>query len=242
MLSVITATYNSIALLPALIDSLLLQSDQEFEWVVADGGSTDGTPELISRSAHRFRHLILDSRPDCGIYHALNRAIDLSSCDYYLVAGSDDTFDPHAIALFKEAIACSGADIISANVRISGRIISKRNPSLLWLYGPPALISSHAVGIAIRKSLHSDVGLYSYSFSIYSDGDFLLKAFLHGARIFNADFVSGTYSPAGLSNRSHAISLSEHFCSQIANGSNWFLQLILFMLRTIKWGLTNGLR
>jgi glycosyltransferase involved in cell wall biosynthesis len=54
-ISIITATFNSASVLPRLIDSLIEQTDQDFEWIVADGGSRDETLRIIEKASnHRF--------------------------------------------------------------------------------------------------------------------------------------------------------------------------------------------
>ncbi|MHC1733557.1 MAG: glycosyltransferase [Bacteroidales bacterium] len=87
-ISIITATYNAAQHLSHLIASLRGQSIGNFEWVVADGGSTDGTLEILSQVDDL--NIIVDSRPDCGVYDAFNRAVSLSSGDYLLFLGADD--------------------------------------------------------------------------------------------------------------------------------------------------------
>jgi len=84
--TVITATYNAQNHLPMLIESLRKQSDKEFEWVVADGASDDGTLELLQSIDDL--NIVISSQPDFGIYDALNRAIRDSSGKYYIVAGA----------------------------------------------------------------------------------------------------------------------------------------------------------
>lgn len=240
-LSILTATFNAEQHLPRLIESLNNQTDQDFEWIVADGGSTDDTLILIERLGKDLKYVTVDSQPDCGIYDALNRAIKKSACDYYLVAGADDQFEPNAVEYFKKAIACSNADLISARIKINGKVKGERKPSWLWLYGASAKVSSHAVGTAIRKNLHSNFGFYNMKYQIYADSHFMLKVINSGAKIDLKDFVSGSYSTEGISNRNQMISFSEQFRSQVENGSNWLLQLIIFSFRIMKWGFKGAL-
>lgn len=87
-LSVVTATYNAVQHLPNLIKSLRDQSDRDFEWVVMDGGSTDGTIELL-KLVEDIK-IVFKSQKDFGIHDALNRAVKVSSGTYYLVVGADD--------------------------------------------------------------------------------------------------------------------------------------------------------
>lgn len=234
-LSIITATYNAAEHLPRLIESLLAQTDQDFEWVVADGASTDGTLELLEQVRPKFKRLIVDSRPDFGIYDALNRAVKLASGDYYVVLGADDIFYKNAIDQFKSGCAENPADFVSAAVKISGGIRRYRSPRWVWLFGPNAVISSHAVGTAIKRGIHDKFGFYDLSYRIYADSAFMLKCFSSGCRVANVPFLAGEFCAEGVSNNNKLISFTEQFRAQITIGASALLQGILLVLRIVKW-------
>ncbi|MDQ6966765.1 MAG: glycosyltransferase, partial [Mariprofundaceae bacterium] len=98
-ISIVTATFNAEQVLPSLIDSLRNQTDMNFEWVVADGASTDGTLDILQGIKDLNVHV--SSQSDFGIYDAMNRALRLSTGDFYIVAGADDRFESDAIANFR---------------------------------------------------------------------------------------------------------------------------------------------
>lgn len=234
-LSIITATYNAAEHLPRLIDSLLAQTDQDFEWVVADGGSTDGTLELLEQARPKFKRLIVDSRPDFGIYDALNRAIKLASGDYYVVLGADDFFFPNAVTDYKKHCQKQCYDLVSAQILVNGKKIKHRRPRWLWLYGPSAVISGHAVGLAIRRSLHEKLGYYDRNYRIYGDSGFLLGCLYSGASVLNVGFVAGEFSTAGVSNAKHLASFVEQFVAQVSCGRSIVIQNFLMLLRILRW-------
>ena len=89
MISLITVTLNSVSTIEDTINSIRCQNFKDFEWIVIDGGSTDGTLELIS--AHNL-HTILVSQSDNGIYDAINKGISLASGDVIGILHGDDTF------------------------------------------------------------------------------------------------------------------------------------------------------
>ena len=231
LISIVTATYNAADHLPRLIASLRAQTDRAFEWVVSDGASTDKTIELLSDIYDL--NIVLDSRPDFGIYDALNRAIELSKGEYYLVLGADDMIYPDTISSFRRIIDTSDADLITAQIFADGHICNFRRP-WSWLYGAFAYISSHAVGTLIRKRLHQQNGMYSTRFPIAADQLFIKQACRNGARIIKANFVSGEYSINGTSGVDIVGTLSESFRIQLLTGENRFMQLIIFLLRLVK--------
>ena len=234
LISVITATYNEEAALPRLIASLEAQSDQDFEWVIADGGSTDNTLNILNDAQTKLQHVVVSVEKDSGIYDALNKAIAITSSDYYLVVGADDSLSPNAIAQYKKACLGNNYDLITAKVIIGDKLTASKKPGWLWLYGAPAKISGHSVGLLIKKSLHDKFDFYSLKYQIYSDGYFMLKALKGGAKVKQVDFCAGQFSTTGISNRNQLISFTEQFRAQVHTGSNVLLQLALFCLRVIK--------
>lgn len=234
-ISVLTAALNAANTVAGLISSLEKQSDQDFQWVIADGGSTDGTLEKVSGPAVSLGNVVVDSKVDTGLYSGLNRAIRLADCDYYLVVGADDTLAPDAIENFRHSLLATKPDIFSAAVISGGRRLTRKSPRWLWLYGAPAKVSSHSVGTIFRKSLHEELGFYDETYRIYADGHFMLRALHSGASVERGDFVAGEFSLQGMSNNNHLVSFTEQFRAQVECGSSFFLQAALFLMRVVKW-------
>lgn len=94
--SIITAVRNGENYISRLMASVLNQSFPNVEWIVQDGGSTDGTLEILRPHADRIK---LVSEPDSGIYDAWNRALARATGDWAIFLGADDFFvSPHTIA------------------------------------------------------------------------------------------------------------------------------------------------
>ena len=72
-LSIITINYNNKNGLQKTIDSVISQTFKDFEWIIIDGGSTDGSKELIEQYSQYISYGI--SEPDNGIYNAMNKGI-----------------------------------------------------------------------------------------------------------------------------------------------------------------------
>lgn len=87
-LSIITINYNNLDGLQRTIDSVVGQSFTNYEWIVIDGGSKDGSRELIERYADHFAYWC--SEPDKGIYNAMNKGIEKASGDWFLFLNSGD--------------------------------------------------------------------------------------------------------------------------------------------------------
>lgn len=234
-ISIVTATYDAAALLPRLVVSLREQSDQDFEWIVADGGSIDDTVQIVEEAKISLRKVVLMRQPDFGIYDALNRAIKSAQGNFYLVIGADDEFHPEAVANYKKAIASSSADLVTAQVRTKRGICGPKALRWSWLYGMNAYVSGHSVGLAMRRSLHQQVGYYSRELPIAADSLFILKAIKNGARVSVHDFEAGYYeSEDGTSGRDVLGNLMENYHVQLAIGESRLIQKVILIVRLIK--------
>ena len=234
-ISVVTATYNAAEYLPGLIKSLQAQTDKDFEWIVADGGSSDNTLELLA--AVKDLTIKITSQADFGIYDALNRGVKMAAGEYYIVIGADDIFFPDAISELKTAIEPT-TDILTANIKQNDQLIAPLNKAP-WLYGMRSYVSSHSVGTLFKKALHDDFGYYSNKFPITADNFFILKVIKDkSTQLKQIDAVIGKFSDAGLSSTDTVGTLVENFRVQLMMGSNKYLQIACLFLRLLK----NSLR
>jgi glycosyltransferase involved in cell wall biosynthesis len=196
--TIITSTLNAEGTIKNLIGSLRAQSTNNFEWVVADGGSTDQTLAILQEYKDVVTRVL--PGPDFGIYDGLNRAISTVRTPYYLVVGADDTLDPNAICVSTKAAKSSKSDFISGHVKTSdGRTLLPSRGNAVR-YGHLAYVSQHSVGTLIKTDLHKEVGLYSNRFPIAADRHFILNAIEHhGASVEVLDTTMGTYAMTGTS-------------------------------------------
>ena len=87
--SIITINYNDCIGLENTIQSVVSQTCNDYEYIVIDGGSTDGSVDVIKKYASKISYWI--SERDKGIYHAMNKGIDKATGDYCLFLNSGDT-------------------------------------------------------------------------------------------------------------------------------------------------------
>lgn len=94
-LSIITINYNNKEGLQKTIDSVINQTWQDFEWIVIDGGSTDGGKEVIEQYQLHFSYWC--SEPDTGVYNAMNKGIEHAKGEYLLFLNSGDVLYEHRV-------------------------------------------------------------------------------------------------------------------------------------------------
>lgn len=100
-ISIVTPTFNSIATLRETIESVLAQDYGNWEHIVIDGGSTDGTIELL----RSYPHLQWVSENDRGHYHAMNKGIDRASGQVVAILNADDCYREGTLRRVAEAFA-----------------------------------------------------------------------------------------------------------------------------------------
>ncbi len=179
-LSIITVVYNNVEGIRSAIESVISQDFSHIEHIVVDGGSTDGTIEIINEYLDKISVFI--SEPDKGIYDALNKGILLASGDVVAILHSDDKFcNTHVCSdimkyMDKTRTEFCFSDMVIVD-NLSGKILRYYMASYFkrWMFRigwmPP-----HPTCF-IKKSLFDEFGLYSLDYKVAGDFDFLVRIF-----------------------------------------------------------------
>lgn len=118
-ISIVTVCYNSINTIEETILSVLNQTYQDIEYIIIDGGSTDGTVDIIKKYANRLAYWV--SEPDKGIYDAMNKGIAAATGDYINFMNSGDMFASNdVLSSFKNYVS-DDIEIIYGDVKLSYR-------------------------------------------------------------------------------------------------------------------------
>lgn len=128
-ISVITVCYNSIKTLENTIQSVKNQTYKDIEYIIVDGGSTDGTLDIITKYSDIVDKWI--SGNDNGLYDAMNKGIELSTAEYIGILNSDDTFYcNNTIENIADFLSFNMVDACIGNIEQHneyGRVIRKYN-------------------------------------------------------------------------------------------------------------------
>jgi glycosyltransferase involved in cell wall biosynthesis len=127
-LSVVTPSFNQARFIEETIESVLSQTYDNIEYIIVDGGSTDGSVDIINKYRSRIDVVIIE--PDLGAADALNKGFSRATGDYLAFLNSDDTYDPCFAASLLSIIDSSDADILYSDVRFidsDSRVIKPRS-------------------------------------------------------------------------------------------------------------------
>ena len=169
--SIITINYNNCAGLRRTIESVIKQTCTDFEYIIIDGNSTDGSVEVIREYANKINYWI--SEPDKGIYNAMNKGILKASGEYLNFMNSGDCFDTPDV-LQKLQKMNSNADIVTGRrLTIDKKIIidSGRNGvSMATFYNRTIGHQSSFI-----KKYAFDRHMYDENYKIVSDWKFFIE-------------------------------------------------------------------
>lgn len=203
--SVITINYNNLDGLRKTIDSVLCQTCHDFEWIIIDGGSTDGSKELIEE--YQAHLSCWCSEPDKGVYHAMNKGISQAHGDYLLFLNSGDAFYDNDV-LQKVVDLQIDADIIS------GKAIRTDNGQILHVYDESVFMQLYSDTLShqatfIKRSLFNDQK-YDESLKIVSDWKFWMCTIVFGnAKVVYIDVVVVLQDMSGLSSDHNLVGVKQ---------------------------------
>lgn len=193
-LSVITINYNNCEGLRKTIESVVNQTWRDFEYVVIDGGSTDGSVEVIKEYADRIDYWV--SEPDKGIYNALNKGVAVAKGEYCNFMNSGDCF--YAPDTLQKLFAQQPtADIVCGNTFLTNGELKKAQTeiSMTWLFANSICHQS----AFIRTTLMQQYG-YDERYRIVADRKFFVQALVQANCSYEAvDVAVVSYDVTGLS-------------------------------------------
>jgi len=182
-LSIITVCFNEVQTIERTLQSVVSQTFRNFEWLIIDGGSTDGTIEILNRYKTHFAQFI--SEKDNGIYNAMNKGIKLTKGEYlYFLNGGDYFFNNKVLS-----------DIFSQSIEkelVYGNIAVLKNDEPISIFKMPENLTREFIfrktiphqSTLTKRTLFGKVGFYDEKYNIAADYEFSLRAmYLHNCSV-----------------------------------------------------------
>lgn len=207
LISVITINFNGAGHIEKTIKSVLEQSCDDIQYIVIDGGSTDGSLEIINRYSNNIHYLI--SEADGGIADAMNKGIRQATGDYLVFLHADDVFTSstsiaEACKYINHSHSIIACDIFygQKKPRYSSRGFN------FWINFKTGLMHQ---GVLCPRTIFEQIGEFDTQFRIAMDYDFFLRAYRHEIPLVNCPVILSTMGDAGISSQKDWPSLLERF-------------------------------
>ena len=185
-LSIITINRNNAAGLEKTLQSVAAQTFKEFEYIVVDGASTDGSVEVIGKYESQFAHLKWVSEPDSGIYNAMNKGLRMASSEYIQILNSGDCLAAPDVTekMLDELEKAGSPSILYGNMvkcfpdgrQLKDKSFAGQEITLLGMYTGTL---NHDPAY-IRRDLFEKYGYYDENLKIVSDWKWYLQAIVLG--------------------------------------------------------------
>ncbi|HXV21051.1 MAG TPA: glycosyltransferase family 2 protein [Desulfuromonadales bacterium] len=215
LVSIVTVVFNGAEHIEQAITSVLGQSYRNFEYIVVDGGSTDGTLDIIRRYEDRIDFWV--SEADSGIYNAMNKGLRLAQGELIGLLNADDFYEPDAlektVAAYlekrTEGIYYGNNYVLQEDLSLKYR----NHASLRYWLG----MSICHQAMFVHRDVYRELGGYREDFRFAADYDFLLRAAAAKVTMVHVEAYLVNYRDTGLTSRYYVASLAE--AKQINRGS-----------------------
>ena len=179
LITVITVCFNSAAHIADTLRSVDRQTWPHLEHLIVDGGSIDGTLDVIAAHAQPWRNVV--SGPDLGIYDAMNKGFARATGDFVGFLNADDMFaDAQAVASIAQAACEDGIDAVFGDLVY----VRQDRPDVTLRYWRSGAYAARRLRYGwmpphptfyVRRSLLADVGAFDLQFRIAADYDWMLR-------------------------------------------------------------------
>ncbi len=211
LISVITVVFNNRENFRRTLECVRNLEYPALEYVVVDGGSTDGTPDIIKQNAGFISKYV--SEEDGGIYDAMNKGLKLASGDYVWFMNAGD--EPAGPEILKEIFSETGGDVYYGDTEMIGsdgtsygkKTLKTPPENLTWRSMIDGMVVTHQ-SLIVRKSLCPD---YDLKYRYVSDIDWTIRVLKKSGRVVNTRRVLSRFLIGGFSRKNTMKSLRERF-------------------------------
>lgn len=180
LVTIITVCWNSAKTIEQTFRSVHEQTYSNIEYVVVDGGSTDGTVDLLKANEDLIDYYV--SEPDAGLYNAMNKGLELARGDYILFLNSDDWYVPEAVEKLVRVHQDTGSDFVSALANYvdgNGHFIRVQAPSPFDAGVDFRMPLRHET-MLVPAWLYDEFGPYDASYRVIADRVYTAGLFWKG--------------------------------------------------------------
>jgi glycosyltransferase involved in cell wall biosynthesis len=230
-ISIITIVLNQKSLIEGTIKSVICQKNINIEYIIIDGGSTDGTLEIIDKYKKYINTII--SEADGGIYHAINKGISLATYPLVGLIHCGDCYVEDALSKVYKVFQEISADVIYGDIEIKEKngkefILRKSIANHKMLR---KCMSIFHPSTFVKLSIYKEFGVYNNEYCSAADYDFFLRLYLQKFNFVHIPVVLATFRSGGLSSKKYKLSLNENY--QIRKKHLGFISALSYTMATI---------
>jgi len=220
-ISIITPSFNQVDFLERTLLSVLEQDYPNIEYIVIDGGSTDGSVDLIKKYERRLAYWV--SEKDRGQAHAINKGLERATGDWVAWQNSDDTYYPGAFSQLAAVAQSNG----SAQLIIGNMNLIDRDDQILrdLKYVRPTYSSLLSEGMILsnqsafwQRKVHQELGLLSESLDCAFDYEWFLRLLAEGRQTAHVNTTWGALRVHGDTKTSNRQDVFDREFEQIRSG------------------------
>jgi len=237
--SVITVVKNDHLTISKTLSSVLNQSYKNFEYIIIDGKSTDGTLKILNKYKKKINKII--SKADKGIYYAMNKGAKISNGEVILFVNSGDILSKNALKIVKKKFDSNkniGFVFGTVKRHYTTEMIYKYGINIKKLLYNFDFATSHSTGFFIKKNIFKKVGYFNTNFKISADYDLyykiIIKNKINGIATKKRELI-GIMKSGGYSSKFSFIDhLKEEMKIRLDNEQNILFITIIFLNSIIK--------
>lgn len=200
LVSIITVSYNSRETIERTIKSVIGQTYRPIEYIIIDGGSNDGTVDIIEKKAEEYDFICYTSESDNGIYDAMNKGIKKSSGEIIGIINSDDWYETDAIEIIVRNYINNNKKpgVYYGTMGLYNNGMEKARLFYHHAFLPERMINHPSCFVA--KDIYDRYGLFDLKYRIVSDYEFMLRIYYKDSNLFYpifeklANFSEGSFS------------------------------------------------
>ncbi len=242
LVTIIIAVYNGADTLQRCIDSITAQTYNNTEVIVMDGGSTDGTLDIIKSNQEQIAYW--ESESDRGIYHAWNKALKHAHGEWICFLGADDYFNneialssslPYLIKATEKKIYLVYGQLIKTDIEgVPLKIVGKPWEKIKWQMRH-GMALPHP-GLFHHRVLFDRLGGFDERYEIAGDYEFLLRALDYTGALYSG-IATVVHAEGGISSSRRLAALREVLLARQSNGYGgvtllWLAVYIRALIRT----------
>lgn len=229
-ISVVIPVLDGATVLEENLQSILAQEDNDLEIIVIDGGSKDGTLDIVKKYNEHIAYF--ESGKDVNLSDAFNRGVARSSGDLVAILNSDDNWQTDTVKSVRNAYnACPSAGVYFGKIRFLDETTNQsyiRSPNLSNLR---KRMSVFHPALFIKKSTYSKVGKYSTDYKFAMDSEWVHRAVKANIKFHEVDMPLANMRLGGLSDSNFVASLKEYRKSTLQHNLGTPLQTNFYFVQ-----------